>query len=157
MGLYEPDTFLAKATNWPKMPDDGQFGSIGFGLCYGLAIYLGKAAVADCINVKQNRHGDTFDALPIATDCRCNTSQIRRAVHPAVWPRLSSLRCIEPPEAMADWSWTSLQLKLIKIGACVVRHARAITFQLTEVAATGPMVRAILAAIRGLRALPSCA
>ena len=40
------------------------------------------------------------------------------------------LRCIELPEAMADWSLTSLQLKLIKIGARVVRRARAITFQL---------------------------
>jgi len=36
---------------------------------------------------------------------------------------------------------------LIKIGARVVRHARAITFQLAEVAVTGTMVRAILAAI----------
>ena len=41
-------------------------------------------------------------------------------------------RCIRLPEAMADWSLTSLQLKLIKIGARVVRHARAITFQLAE-------------------------
>ena len=49
---------------------------------------------------------------------------------------------------MADWSLTSLQLKLIKIGARVVRHARAITFQLAEVAVTGPMVRDILAAIQ---------
>ncbi len=56
------------------------------------------------------------------------------------------LRCLELPEEMADWSLTSLQLQLIKIGARVVRHARAITFQLAEVAVTGPMVRAILAA-----------
>lgn len=60
-------------------------------------------------------------------------------------------------KAMADWSLTSLQLKLIKIGASVVRHARAITFQLAEVAVTGPMVRAVLAAIRRLRTPPSCA
>jgi len=66
-------------------------------------------------------------------------------------------RCIELPEAMADWSLTSLQIKLIKIGARVVRHARAITFQLAEVAVTGPMVRAILTAIRRLRAPSSCA
>jgi len=58
---------------------------------------------------------------------------------------------------MADWSLSSLQLKLIKIGARVVRHARAITFQLAEVAVTGPMVRAIFAAIRRLRAPPSSA
>ena len=34
------------------------------------------------------------------------------------------------PEEMADWSLTSLQTRIIKIGAQVVRHARAITFQL---------------------------
>ena len=54
---------------------------------------------------------------------------------------------------MADWSLTSLQLKLIKIGARVVRRVRAITFQLAEVAITDPMVRDI----RRLRALPLCA
>jgi len=54
-------------------------------------------------------------------------------------------------------SLTSLQLKLIKIGARVVRHARAITFQLAEVAVTGLMVRAILTAICRLRTPPSCA
>jgi regulation of enolase protein 1 (concanavalin A-like superfamily) len=58
---------------------------------------------------------------------------------------------------MADWSLTSLQLKLIKIGARVVRHARAITFQFSDVAVTAPMVRTILAAIHRLRASPSCA
>ncbi len=63
----------------------------------------------------------------------------------------------ELPEEMAQWSLTSLQLKLIKIGARVIRHARAITFQLAEVAVTGPMVRTILAAIHRLRASPLCA
>ncbi|MFN3276336.1 MAG: transposase [Paracoccus sp. (in: a-proteobacteria)] len=78
-------------------------------------------------------------------------------------PRCSGVRTALADEAplrlrpvrqlrVADWSLTSLQLKLIKIGASVVRHARAITFQLAEVAVTGAMVRAILAAIRRLRA-----
>ena len=58
---------------------------------------------------------------------------------------------------MSDWSLSSLRLKLIKIGARVVRHARAITFQLAEVAVTGPMVRTILASIHRLRAPPSYA
>jgi hypothetical protein len=66
------------------------------------------------------------------------------------------LRCVELPEVMADWSLTSLQLELIKVGARVVRHARAITFQLAEVAVTGPVVRTILAAIHRLQAPPSC-
>ncbi|MGF2520674.1 transposase, partial [Pseudomonas aeruginosa] len=99
-----------------------------------------------------------------STRCRAD-SAMRRAPQLGHSPRflqeyatsLSFLRCIELPEAMADWSLTSLQLKLIKIGARVVRHARAITFQLAEVAVTGPMVRAVLAAIRRLRTPPSCA
>ena len=59
------------------------------------------------------------------------------------------------PEPMTDWSLTSLQLKLIRTGARVVRHARAITFQLAEVAVSGAMVRAVLAAIQRLRAPPA--
>ena len=84
-------------------------------------------------------------------------NEVRLQQHALAYNLASFLRCIKLPEAMADWSLTSLQRKLIKIGARVVRHARAITFQLAEVAVTGPMVRAILAAIRRLRAPPSCA
>ncbi len=51
---------------------------------------------------------------------------------------------------MAGSSLTSIQLKLIKIGGRVVHHARAIIFQLAEVAVTGAMVRAV----RRLRAPP---
>jgi hypothetical protein len=58
---------------------------------------------------------------------------------------------------MADWIFISLQLKLIKVCAQVSRHAHAITLQLAEVAVTGQMVWAILAAIRQLRARSSCA
>jgi hypothetical protein len=58
------------------------------------------------------------------------------------------------PEEMANWSLTSLQTRLIKIGASVVRHARAITFQLAEVAVSGDLFNRILAAIQRLRAPP---
>ena len=88
---------------------------------------------------------------------RFRDNEVRLQLHALAYNLATFLRCIELPEAMADWSLTSLQLKLIKIGARVVRHARAITFQLAEVAVTGPMVRAILAAIHRLRVPPSCA
>ena len=88
---------------------------------------------------------------------RFRDNEVRLQLHALAYNLANFLRGIELPEAMADWSLTSLQLKLIKIGARVVRHARVITFQLAEVAVTGAMVRAILAAIRRLRAPPSCA
>jgi hypothetical protein len=79
---------------------------------------------------------------------------VRLQLHALAYNLATFLRCIELPETMADWSFTSLQLKPFKIGARVVRHACAITFPLAEVAVTGPMVRAILDAIRRLRAPP---
>ena len=80
---------------------------------------------------------------------------MRLQLHALAYNLATFLRCIELPEAMANWSLTSLQLKLIKIGARVVRHARTITYQLAEVAVTGPMVLAILTTIHRLRAPPS--
>ncbi len=73
------------------------------------------------------------------------------------------LRCIDLPGAMANRSLTGLQPRLIRIGARavrhdrVVRHDRTITFRLAGVAVTGPMIRAILAAIRRLRSPPTYA
>lgn len=84
-------------------------------------------------------------------------NEVRLQLHALAYNLATFLRCIELPEAMADWSLTSLQLKFIKIGARVVRHAFAITFQMGEVAVTGPMASAILAAIHRLRAPPPCA
>ena len=81
---------------------------------------------------------------------------MRLQLHALAYNLATLLRCIQLPEAMADWSLTRLQLKLIKIGARVVRHVRAISLQLAEVVVTGPMVRAILAAVRQLRAPPLC-
>ena len=48
-----------------------------------------------------------------------------------------------------------MQLKLIKIGARVVRHASAINFPLAEVAISGMLLRAIRAATRRSGALPA--
>jgi hypothetical protein len=58
---------------------------------------------------------------------------------------------------MARWSLANFRIKLINTAVRVVGLARAVAFQLAEVAITGPMERTILAAIRDLRAPPSCA
>jgi hypothetical protein len=104
-------------------------------------------------HIKEGKHAFRWTRLSCR---RFRDNAVRLQLHALAFNLATFLRCIELPEAMADWSLTSLQLKLIKVGARVVRHARAITFQLAEVAITGPMVRAILAAIRRLRAPPSC-
>lgn len=62
------------------------------------------------------------------------------------------LKGTDLPEEMVDRSLTSLQTRLIKIGARVVHHAIAITFQLAEVAVCGDLFNRTLAAIQRLRA-----
>lgn len=105
-------------------------------------------------HIKEGKHAFHWTRLSCE---KFRDNEVRLQLHALAYNLATFLRCIDLPEAMADWSLTSLQLKLVKIGARVVRHARAITFQLAEVAVTGPMVQAILAAIHRLRAPPSCA
>jgi hypothetical protein len=61
------------------------------------------------------------------------------------------LRQLAPPREVKHRSLTTLREKLIKIGAKVVHHAKAVTFQLAEVA----VFAAILGRIGRLRAAPS--
>lgn len=61
----------------------------------------------------------------------------------------------ELPAEVATWSLTSLQTRLIKIGARVVRHARTITFPLAEVTIPRGLFHQTLAAIHRLRPSPT--
>jgi hypothetical protein len=64
------------------------------------------------------------------------------------------LRRLGLPRAIKDWSLRSLQLKLIKIGGRVVRHARRIVFQLAEVAVPRDLFATILERVDRLRFAP---
>ena len=65
------------------------------------------------------------------------------------------LRQLALPRSVRAWTLTTLREKLIKIGAKVVRHARAVTFQMAEVAIPRELFIAILGRIGRLRAAPS--
>jgi len=62
------------------------------------------------------------------------------------------LRTLATPEAIADWSLTSLREKLIKIGAKVVSHGRYVTFQMAEVAIPRQLFASIMQRLAALRA-----
>jgi len=59
------------------------------------------------------------------------------------------------PEAMKQWSLTTLRERLAKTGAKIVRHGRSITFQMAEVMVPRDLFQQILTAIAALRPLPS--
>ena len=65
------------------------------------------------------------------------------------------LRQLALPRSVRTWTLTTLREKLIKIGAKVVRHARAVTFQMAEVAIPRELFVAILGRIGRLRAAPN--
>ncbi|MCH9044607.1 MAG: transposase [SAR324 cluster bacterium] len=54
------------------------------------------------------------------------------------------------PRSIGHWSLRTLQTKLIKIGAKVVRHARYTCFQMAEVSVSRNLFAAILRRIRRL-------
>ncbi|HEX74854.1 MAG TPA: hypothetical protein G4N93_06920 [Dehalococcoidia bacterium] len=54
------------------------------------------------------------------------------------------------PEATNDWLLRGLQVKLIKMGGRIVRHAQQIIFQLAEVAVLRDLFTAILGRITRL-------
>lgn len=104
-------------------------------------------------HIKEGKHAFRWTRLSCR---RFRDNEVRLQLHAVACNPATILRCIDLPETMADWSLTGLQTKLIKIDARVVRHARAITFQLAEVAVAGAMARAILAETDRLRAPPRC-
>ena len=50
---------------------------------------------------------------------RFRDNEVRLQLHALAYNLATFLRCLDLPEAMANWSLTSLQLKLIKMGARV--------------------------------------
>src|SRR5512142_65512 len=65
------------------------------------------------------------------------------------------LRQLALPRPVRTWTLTTLREKLIKIGAKVVHHAKAVTFQLAEVAVPRALFAAILERIDRVRTVPA--
>ncbi len=61
-------------------------------------------------------------------------NEVRPQLHALAYNLSNVLRTPALPQEVEHWSPTTLQTKLIKIGAKVVRHGRRVTFQLAAVA-----------------------
>ncbi len=59
------------------------------------------------------------------------------------------------PEVDTHWSLTTLQEKLVKIGAKIVRHGRYVIFQIAEVSIPRDLFAEILRRIDRLRPRPA--
>ena len=81
-------------------------------------------------------------------------NQVRLALFVLAYNLGNFLRRLALPEAVKDWSLRSVQVKLIKIGGRLVRHARRLVFQLAEVAVSRELFAAMLGRIARLCPAP---
>ena len=87
--------------------------------------------------------------------CSFAANAVRLQLHALAYNLANFMRTLALPEAVAQWSLTSLREKLVKIGAKVVRHARHAIFQMAEVAVPRELLEEILRLIDGLRRRPA--
>jgi len=85
---------------------------------------------------------------------RLIANQVRLHLFVLAYNRGNFLRRLGLPKAIKDWSLRSLQVKLIKIGGRIVRHARQLVFQLAEVTVSRELFAAILERVSQLRLVP---
>ena len=64
---------------------------------------------------------------------RFDHNAVRLQLHALAYNLGNFMRTLALPDAVEQWSLTSLREKLIKIGAKIVRHGRYVTFQMAEV------------------------
>jgi hypothetical protein len=81
-------------------------------------------------------------------------NQVRLALFILAYNLGNLLRRLCLPKAVKDWSLRILQVKLIKMGGRLVRHARRLVFQLAEVAVPRGVFRQVLERIAGLCRVP---
>ncbi len=83
-----------------------------------------------------------------------DANAVRLQLHALAYNLGNFLRTLAIPEAIAEWSLTTLREKLIKIGAKVVSHGRYVAFQMAEVAIPRKLFGAIVERIASLRSPP---
>ena len=86
---------------------------------------------------------------------RFSSNQVRLALFVLAYNMGNFLRRFALPSKVAHWSLSSIQLKLIKIGAKVVSHSRRTMFQMAEVAVSEGLFSALLERIRCLAGAPT--
>ena len=86
---------------------------------------------------------------------RFDHNAVRLQLHELAYNLGNFMRTLALPDAVEQWSLTSLREKLIKIGAKIVRHGRYVTFQMAEVVIPRDLFADILRRIDRLRPPPA--
>ncbi len=82
---------------------------------------------------------------------RFRNNAVRLQLHALGYNLANFMRTLALPDAVEQWTLTTLREKLVKIGAKIVRHGRYVIFQLAEVAVPRQLFADILRRIDRLR------
>jgi hypothetical protein len=115
-----------------------------------LKFYNGRGTAEQWI--KEGKNATKWTRL---SSRRFKDNQVRLQLFALADNLANFLRQLALPREVKHWSLTTLREKLIKIGAKVVHRAKAVTFQLAEVAVPRSLFAAVLGRIGRLRAAPS--
>src|SRR6056297_2558182 len=102
--------------------------------------------------IKEGKHALKWTRLSCM---RFAANAVLLQLHALAYNLANFLRTLATPEAIETWSLTSLQERLIKTGARLVRHARYAVFQLAEAAMPREVFAGVLSLINGLRGPPA--
>jgi hypothetical protein len=105
----------------------------------------------------ENWTGEGKGALPwTRLSCtRFSSNRVRLALFVLAYNLGNFLRRFALPAEVSHWSLSSVQLKLLKIGARVVSHSRRTVFQTAEVAVPGALFARVLSRIGSLATAPT--
>jgi hypothetical protein len=81
-------------------------------------------------------------------------NQVRLQLFALAYNLGNFLRRLALPKRVREWSLRTLRVKLIKIGAKVVKHARHVIFQMAEVLVSKRLFQEILERIHRLKPVP---
>ena len=115
-----------------------------------VAFYNGRGTAEQWI--KEGKNAIKWTRLSC---CSFAANAVRLQLHALAYNLANFMRTLALPEAVKQWSLTSLREKLVKIGAKVVRHGRSVIFQMAEVAVPRALFEDILRLIDGLRPRPA--
>jgi len=97
--------------------------------------------------IKEGKHALTWTRLSCA---KYVSNRVRLALFVLAYNLGNFLRRFALPKEVSHWTLTSIQLKLIKIGAKIISHSRMTVFQMAEVAVPEKLFRSMLARIHRL-------
>ena len=97
--------------------------------------------------IREGKYALTWTRLSCS---RFSSNRVRLALFVLAYNLGNFIRRFVLPREVAHWSLTSIQLKLIKVGAKIVSHSRLTIFQMAEVAVHEKLFRSMLSRIHRL-------